>query len=71
MNATAVAQYGMMAASRRFERAAAAVGAADGLDAQGAGELILSKAQFVAQLATLRVADEMQRALLELQAARA
>lgn len=71
MDAIALAKYGMMTAARRFEQAAATVGDGGGLDAQGAAELVLSKAQFVAQLATLRVADEMQRALLELQAARA
>jgi hypothetical protein len=70
MDAIALAQYGMMAAAQRFESAAVQVADPEGgLDAPAAGELVQAKIQFKAQLAAFRIADEMQRDLLKLQAA--
>jgi hypothetical protein len=71
MDAIAVARYGMLNAVQRFDRAATRIaGPEGGFDAGGAVELTLAKTQFKASIATLRIADEMQRALLDLQADR-
>ena len=72
MDAFAVARYGMMAASRRFDAAATKIAdpTGGGLDAGSMVELTLAKTQFKAQIGVIRIADEMQRALLDLQSAR-
>jgi hypothetical protein len=71
MDAIAIASYGMMAASRRFEAAATRIADPEGgFDASSAVELTLAKTQFKAQVGVMRIADEMQRALLDLQSAR-
>jgi flagellar basal body rod protein FlgC len=71
MDAFSVARYGMMAASRRFEAAATKVvnPMSGGLDTEAMVEMTLAKTQFKAQVGVIRIADEMQRALLNLQSA--
>jgi len=71
MNPIALASYGMMAAARRFDAAAERVASTGEPDPASAVDLTQSKTQFKAQLAVFRIADEMQRALLDTQAARA
>ena len=71
MDAIAVARYGMMNAVQRLDSAATKIADPEGgFDAGSAVDLTLAKAQFKAQLATFRIADEMQRALLDLQSDR-
>lgn len=68
MNPIAVAQYGMMAASRRFEASAGRV-AQQGFEADFARETVeqvSSKAEFSAGLNVIRTADEMMGDLLDI-----
>lgn len=72
MNAMAIAQYGMLAASRRFEDAAqrtveAASGATDGDLVSGIVDMTQAKTAFAASAKVMRFADEMWDALLEIQ----
>ena len=70
MDPIAAARYGMMVAAQRLESAAGQV--ALGVDQPGAVEAVAdqlqAKSQFSAQVGTLRIADEMWRALIGLQA---
>ena len=71
MDAIAVARYGMMNAVQRLDGAVTKIADPDGgFDPSSAVDLTLAKTQFKAQLATFRIADEMQRALLDLQSDR-
>ena len=71
MDPLSVARYGLMAASARFEASAertARMSADDSVDA-GAEvvEQVQAKHQFSANLGVIRVADEMWRALMNIQ----
>ncbi|MBA4792047.1 flagellar basal body rod C-terminal domain-containing protein [Phenylobacterium sp.] len=72
MDPIVTAQYGMLAATRRFEASAqrtATIGV-EGSTAsyeQEAVEQISAKHQFTAQLATIRTADAMWKELMALQ----
>jgi flagellar hook protein FlgE len=72
MDPLIVARYGLMAAAARFEASAqrtAQMGADDRVDpAAEAVEQIEAKQQFGANLGVIRVADEMWRALMDIQA---
>lgn len=67
MTAIATAQYGMMAAMRRFEASAQAT-VRGGDYAQEIVEQISAKHAFKASVQVLRVADEMLGELLDLKA---
>ena len=73
MDPIATARYGMMVASKRFEGAADRVAQSGGASAndgvEAVGDMVEAKHQYVAQVRTLRVADEMWRALMDVQAA--
>ena len=69
MNPIAIASYGMMAATRRFE--ASAVRTAQGPDAdygQEVVEQVSARQQFSAMVGVIKVADEMWDSLLAVQA---
>lgn len=65
MSAIATAQYGMMAAMRRFEASAQAT-VRGGDYAREAVEQLSAKQAFKASVAVLRTADEMLGAVLDL-----
>jgi len=68
MDAINIARYGMMNAAQRLDSAATKIADPDGgFDPTSAVDLTLAKTQFKANIATIRIADEMQRALLDLQ----
>ncbi|HEY3696744.1 flagellar basal body rod C-terminal domain-containing protein [Phenylobacterium sp.] len=72
MDPIAAARYGMMVAAKRFEGAADRIAGTDGAsatdDTQAVTDMVQAKHQYVAQVQTLKVADEMWRALIDLQA---
>ena len=72
MDPIVAARYGMMVAAQRFEGAAgrvAPVGISDSPEtADAIAEMLQAKSQFSAHVKTLRIADQMWRALIGLQA---
>jgi flagellar hook protein FlgE len=72
MDPIATARYGMIAAAQRFEQSAnrvAGMGAQSEIDlGQEVVEQISAKTQFQAQIGVVKAADEMWRALLDVQA---
>jgi hypothetical protein len=71
MDPIAAARYGMMVASQRFESAAGRVAQSGASADDGVGavvDMVEAKHQYVAQVRTLGVADEMWRALMDVQA---
>ena len=74
MDPIAIARGGLLAASARFEASAertARLGADDTVDpAAEVVEQIEAKHQFAANLGVIRIADEMWRSLIDIQAKR-
>ncbi len=71
MDAISIARGGVAAAERRFEAAASRIvqgsAAGDADLAEGMVEMVQAKHQFSANLQVIRFADEMWRALLDIQ----
>ena len=68
MDPIATARYGMSAASQRLDASARRIASGDADLAREAPELIGAKQAFKAQVRVAEVADEMWRALLDVQA---
>jgi hypothetical protein len=71
MDPIAAARYGMMVAAQRFEGAAGRAAPVGISDAPGAADavadMLQAKRQFGAHVKTLRIADAMWRALIDMQ----